>query len=163
METSFAFQGKPPARTAGSTDGADAYRTKLFTSICEPAAMSLALALVLATSVSPPASLVLHGECIYPPRLAKALPDATQVLCDTVEVSAQGADFAQDQWAAHARFFGTWRGDILTVTAMQPRNERKIEAKGHCRIDHANRRISLISCSAFGGGRGWVANFRNAQ
>jgi hypothetical protein len=133
----------------------------LFTAICEPAAMLLPFAMALAVSLSPAAPATLHGECIYPPRLAEALPDAIQVLCDAVEVSPQGVDFRQEQWNAHARFFGTWKGDFLTVTAIQPRNERRTEAKGSCRIDHANGAISLVSCSAFGGGRGWLANFRN--
>jgi hypothetical protein len=125
--------------------------------------MPISFALFLAASFSPASPAALHGECIYPPRIAEALPDAIQVLCDSVEVSSQGVDFRQKQWSAHARFFGSWKGDMLTVTAIQPRNERRTEAKGSCRVDHANGTISLISCSAFGGGRGWVANFRNVS
>jgi hypothetical protein len=148
-------------RTAGGAAGSAAHRIELFTAICEPDGMPLPFVIALAASLSlaPPATL--HGECIYPPRVAEALPDATQVLCDSVEVSPQGVDFRQEQWDAHARFLGRWKGDILTVTAIQPRNAPRIEANGSCRIDHANNRISLVSCSAFGGGRGWLANFRN--
>ena len=123
--------------------------------------MPFPLVIALAASLLPAPPAPLHGECIYPPQVAEALPDATQVLCDTVAVSPQGVDFRQEPWNAHARFFGIWKGDILTVTAIQPRNERRIEANGSCRIDYANNRISLVSCSAFGGGRGWLANFRN--
>jgi hypothetical protein len=147
-------------RTAGGAAGSTAHRIELFTLVCEPPAMPISFALFLAASFSP-APTTLHGECIYPPRVAEALPDATQVLCDSVEVSPQGVDFRQEQWDAHARFLGRWKGDILTVTAIQPRNAPRIEANGSCRIDHANNRISLVSCSAFGGGRGWLANFRN--
>jgi hypothetical protein len=120
---------------------------------------SLVLALAAASSPAPPSTL--HGECIYPPRIAEALPDAIQVLCDSVEIGPNGVDFRQKQWNAHARFFGSWKGDVLTVTAIQPRNERRTEAKGSCRIDHANAAVSLVSCSAFARGRAWVANFRN--
>ena len=123
--------------------------------------MPLTLALYLAASFSTASPAALHGECIYPPRVAEALPDAIQILCDHVEVSPQGVDFRQGEWDAHSRFFGSWQGNILTVTSIQPRNERRIEAKGTCRIDYANNRISLVSCNAFGGGRGWLANFRN--
>ena len=123
--------------------------------------MPLPFVLALAASLAPVPPTTLHGECIYPPRIAEALPDAIQVLCDAVAVSPQGVDFRQGEWNAHTRFFGTWKGDIMTVTAIQSRNERRIEAKGSCRVDHANGAISLISCSAFGGGRGWLANFRN--
>jgi hypothetical protein len=83
------------------------------------------------------------------------------VICDTVEVSAGGVDFRQGEWDAHSLFLGSWNGDVLTVTAIQPRKMRRARASGQCRIDHANGRISLISCTAFGDGRGWVANFRN--
>lgn len=126
--------------------------------------MLTALALALAAGQAIPDDgrpLILHGECIYPPRIAKALPDAVQVICDTVEVSADGIDFKRRGWDAHSRFFGSWHGDILTVNAIQPRSERRGEAEGSCRIDHANGKISLVSCSAFGRGRGWIANFRN--
>jgi hypothetical protein len=123
--------------------------------------MPLALALLLAASAAPAAPATLRGECIYPPRLAEALPDAIQLLCDGVGIGPQGVDFRQSEWNAHSRFFGRWDGNILTVTAIQPRNERRIEAKGSCRVDHANGVVSLVSCSAFGGGRSWLANFRN--
>jgi hypothetical protein len=123
--------------------------------------MSIALVLFLATSPAAAAPAALHGECIYPPRIAEALPDAAQVLCNEVEVTPRGVDLRQIAWDAHSRFFGSWKGATLTVTAIQPRNERRIEATGTCRIDHANGRVSLISCSAFGGGRSWLANFRN--
>jgi hypothetical protein len=136
-------------------------RVEMFTLVCELPAMLLPTLIALAASLSPAPPATLHGECIYPPRVAEALPNATQVLCDSVEVSPQGVDFRQEQWDAHARFFGSWKGDVLTVTAIQPRNARRVEANGSCRIDYANNRISLVSCSAFGGGRGWLANFRN--
>lgn len=126
--------------------------------------MITTLALPLALASSPTGDpLVLHGECIYPPAIAEALPDAVQVICDTVEVTAGGVDFQRRGWDAHTRFFGNWRGAVMTVTAIQPRNERRAEARGSCRIDYANSEISLVSCSAFGRGRGWVANFRNVR
>jgi hypothetical protein len=125
--------------------------------------MLTALALTLVAAAVPDGGrpLVLHGECIYPPKIADALPDAIQIICDTVEVSADGVDFQRRGWDAHSRFFGTWRGGILTVSAIQPRGEKRREANGSCRIDYVNGRVSLVSCSAFGGGRGWLANFRN--
>jgi hypothetical protein len=121
------------------------------------------LALTLAATDAPDGGhrFTLHGECIYPPKLAEALPGAIQLICDTVEVAPNGVDFQRRGWDAHSRFFGRWKGNILTVTAIQPRNERRIEAKGSCRVDYVNGQVSLVSCSAFGGGRGWVANFRN--
>jgi hypothetical protein len=127
--------------------------------------MLTALALALAATAVPDADrpLILHGECIYPPKIAEALPDAIQVICDTVEVSPEGVDFERREWDAHSRFFGNWKGNILRVTAIQPRNERRSAARGSCRIDYANGEISLVSCSAFGRGRGWVANFRNVR
>jgi hypothetical protein len=127
---------------------------------------TLALPLALAAGGALQGSdrpLALHGECIYPPKIAEALPDAVQVICDTVEVTAGGVDFQRRGWDAHTRFFGNWQGSIMTVTAIQPRNERRAEARGSCRIDYANNEISLVSCSAFGRGRGWVANFRNVR
>ena len=127
---------------------------------------ALALPLALAAGGALPGldrPPVLHGECIYPPRIAEALPDAIQVICDTVEVTADGVDFQRRGWDAHSRFFGNWQGGILTVTAIQPRNERRSGARGTCRIDYANGEISLVSCSAFGRGRGWVANIRNER
>jgi hypothetical protein len=134
-----------------------------FTIIWDLVAMITALALPLAlASVSPAGDpLVLHGECIYPPAIAEKLQGTNQVICDTVEVSAGGVDFRQGEWDAHSLFLGSWNGDVLTVTAIQPRKMRRAKASGQCRIDHANGRISLISCTAFGDGRGWVANFRN--
>ena len=125
--------------------------------------MLFALALALAAHPVKPARVVLHGECIYPPAIAEKLPDAAQVACDTVEVSADRVDFRLDGWDAHSRFFGTWQGNLLTVTAIQPRGQRRSEAKGDCRIDYANGEISMVSCSAFGKGRGWLANFRNIR
>jgi hypothetical protein len=124
----------------------------------------LALPLVLAARPALPGHdrpLVLHGECLYPPVLADKLQGATQAICDTVEVTRHGVDFRQGEWNAHSLFLGRWNGDVLTVTEIQPRHGRRSEAKGQCRIDHANGRISFISCTAFGDGRGWVANFRN--
>jgi hypothetical protein len=123
--------------------------------------MLIAVALALAAAPKAGDPPILHGECIYPPKIAEALPDAIQVICDTIEVSADGVDFQRRGWDAHARFFGSWKGNILTVTAIQPRNERRSEANGSCRIDLLNGRISMVSCSAFGHGRGWLANFRN--
>jgi hypothetical protein len=126
--------------------------------------MLTVLAFALATGVTPPAPdrpRMLHGECIYPPAVAGKLPDASQVICDVVEVSTHGIDFQQRGWNAHSRFLGSWNGSILTVTAIQPRNTPQTEARGECRIDYANGTISLVSCTAFGGGRGWIANFRN--
>lgn len=124
---------------------------------------ALALPLVLAASPSPGHGrpLVLQGECLYPPILADKLQGATQTICDTVELTERGIDFRQGEWNAHSLFLGSWNGDVLTVTAIQPRNTRWSEAKGECRIDHANGRISLISCTAYGDGRGWIANFRH--
>jgi len=125
---------------------------------------ALALALAGTAAAAAPGDgrpHILHGECIYPPKIADALPDAIQVICDTVEVNADGVDFQRRGWDVHSRFFGSWQGDILTVTAIQPRGEKRREAKGSCRIDYANGRVSLVSCSAFGAGRGWLANFRN--
>jgi hypothetical protein len=126
--------------------------------------MLTSLALVLAANPIHPAPdrpISLHGECIYPPAIAEKLPDASQVICDTVVISARGIDFRQGEWNAHSRFLGTWKGDVMTVTSIEPRNERPSAAQGQCRIDYANGAISLISCTAFGKGRGWIANFRN--
>jgi hypothetical protein len=102
-----------------------------------------------------------RGEFLYTPRVAEAVPGATEVLCDTVEVSGGVVDFRQRQWDAHTRFLGRWQGDVLTVTAIQPRNERRSEAHGSCRIDRLNGRISMVSCAAVSRGRDWVANFRH--
>lgn len=125
--------------------------------------MLTALALVLAAAPGSAGArpLILHGECLYPPKIAEALPGAIQASCDTAVVTADGVDFRHRGWEAHTRFFGTWQGGILTVMAIQPWGEPRAEAKGSCRIDRANGRISLVSCSAFGAGRGWLANFRN--
>ena len=139
---------------------------ELFTRVWNLAAMLFTLALALAAHPAVPAhdrAFVLHGECIYPPALAEKLPDAAQIGCNTVGVSADGVDFRLDGWDAHSRFFGTWNGDVLTVTAIQPRGARRSEARGDCRIDYANGAISMVSCSAFGKGRGWLANFRNVR
>ena len=125
--------------------------------------MLLTLALALAAHSAQPARVVLHGECIYPPAIAEKLPDAAQVACNTAEVSADGVDFWLEGWEAHSRFFGTWNGDRLTVTAIQPRGQRRSEASGDCRMDYANGAISMVSCSAFGNGRGWLANFRHVR
>jgi hypothetical protein len=128
--------------------------------------MLLSLVLLLAAHPAAPAhdrAVVLHGECIYPPAIAEKLPDAAQVTCDTVALSGGEIDFRQDGWDAHSRFFGTWNGDVLTVTAIQPRGQRRSDADGECRIDYANGAISMVSCSAFGNGRGWLANFRNVR
>jgi hypothetical protein len=122
---------------------------------------ALALALASAAVPNPDRPLILHGECFYPPKIAEKLPDAAQVLCDTVEVSGGTVDFQQRGWGTHWRFFGHWQGGLLTVTAIQPRHGRRTEAQGTCRIDYANDKVSMVSCSAFGGGRGWLANFRN--
>ena len=61
------------------------------------------------------------------------------------------------------RFFGTWHGDQLQVSSIQERNRDPIEARGQCRIFFANDGVSMVSCTAIGGGRGWVANFRNVR
>jgi hypothetical protein len=128
--------------------------------------MPILLALALAASQFVPEDdlpLNLHGECFYPPRIAEAVPDATEVLCDTVAVDAGRVDFELREWNAHSRFFGSWEGDIFTVTAIQPRKGRRTEARGSCRIDHLNGRISMVSCTAVARGRGWLANFRNVR
>jgi hypothetical protein len=124
--------------------------------------LALALAAVHAVSGNGPPA-VLHGQCFYPPRIAKALPNATRVICDTVEVNAGGVDFVQREWDAHSRFLGRWQGGVLTVTALQPRNGRQKEARGSCRIDRLDGRISMVSCAVVAGGRDWLANFRAAQ
>jgi hypothetical protein len=122
------------------------------------------LALVLAANQAVPENdlpLDLKGECFYPPHIAEAAPTAIRVICDTVAVESGRVDFEQREWNAHSRFFGNWQGGVFTVTAVQPRNGRRIEARGTCRIDRANGRISMVSCAAVAGGRGWLANFRN--
>jgi hypothetical protein len=78
-------------------------------------------------------------------------------------VNAGGVDFAQREWDAHSRFFGRWQGGVLTVTALQPRNGRQKEARGSCRIDRLDGRISMVSCAVVAGERDWLANFRAAQ
>jgi hypothetical protein len=124
---------------------------------------ALALALAAGASVTGDRPLVLHGECFYPPRIAEAAPEATQVLCDTVAVDARSVDFEQREWKARTRFFGSWEGGVLTVTAMQPRGGRRTDAHGSCRIDRANGHVSMVSCTAVARGRGWLANFRNVS
>jgi hypothetical protein len=138
----------------------------LFTLVWNPVAMMTLLALALAASPFVPADdlpLNLHGECFYPPRIAEALPDATQVTCDTVAVDAGSVDFELREWSAHSRFFGSWEGDTFTVIAFQPRNGRRTDARGSCRIDHLNGRISMVCCTAVARGRGWLANFRHVR
>lgn len=136
----------------------------MFNPIWDPVAMLSILVLALAASDVVPHDgrpLVLHGECIYPPRIAEAVPDVAEVLCDTVEVSGGAVDFEQREWDAHTRFFGSWQGDILTLTAIQPRNGRRTGAHGSCRIFYADGKISMVSCTAVSRGRDWAANFRH--
>jgi hypothetical protein len=62
------------------------------------------IALTLAAAAPAGGSpLTLHGECIYPPKLAEALPDAIQLICDTVEVTPNGVDFQRRGWVANFR------------------------------------------------------------
>jgi len=49
----------------------------------------------------------------------------------------------------------------MTVTSIPPRGGRTIEAQGSCRVDYANGGSWMVGCSAFGGGRGWLANVRH--
>lgn len=105
----------------------------------------------------------LRGECFYPPRIAEAAPNAAQVTCDAVAVDAGSVDFELREWNAHSRFFGAWEGDVFTLTALQPRNGRRTAARGSCRIDRLDGRISMISCTAVARGRGWLANFRTVR
>lgn len=124
------------------------------------------IALALAAHLAVPGDdqpFKLRGECFYPPRIAEVAPDATQVTCDAVAVDAGSVDFELREWNAHSRFFGTWEGDVFTVTAIQPRNGRRTEARGSCRIDRLDGRISMVSCTAVARARGWLANFRAAS
>jgi hypothetical protein len=124
------------------------------------------IALALAANPAVPGDdlpFKLRGECFYPPRIAEAAPDATQVTCDAVEVDAGSVDFEVREWNAHSRFYGSWEGDVFTLTALEPRNGRRTEARGSCRIDRLDGRISMISCAAVARGRGWLANFRTVR
>jgi hypothetical protein len=107
--------------------------------------------------------LDLHGECIYPPKIVDAAANDTLLLCDTVAADEQGITFRQSQWNAGTQFFGEWHGGQLRVTSIRGRTGDPFEARGQCRIYFANDAISMISCTATGAGRGWVANFRNIR
>ena len=128
--------------------------------------MLIALALALAANQFVPEDdlpLNLHGECIYPQRIVDAAANDTLLLCDAARADRQGIEFRQSQWNAGTRFFGEWHGDQLKVTSMQGRTGDPFEARGQCRLYFANEDVSMISCTAIGAGRGWVANFRNVR
>lgn len=127
--------------------------------------MMTLLALALAAGSTAPNDdlpFKLDGECFYPPRIADAAPDATQVMCDTVGADAASVDFELREWDAHSRFFGSWEGDVFTITAIQPRGGTRTRARGSCRLDRLDGRISMVSCTAVARGHGWLANFRNS-
>jgi hypothetical protein len=70
----------------------------------------------VALAVSVPS--VLHGECIYPPRIAGALANAAQVPCDSVEIGPQGSAFRRRERETHRRFFfASRKGPIMTETS----------------------------------------------
>jgi hypothetical protein len=128
--------------------------------------MPILLALALAANPFLPEDdlpLDLHGECIYPPRIVEAAANDTLLLCDSVVADTEGIAFRRSQWNFGTRFFGEWHGDRLQVTSIQGRTGDPFEARGQCRIYFANEAISMISCTAIGAGRGWVANFRNVR
>jgi len=125
--------------------------------------MLILLALALASNQFVPEDdlpLRLRGECIYPPRIVDAAANDTLLLCDAALADRQGVQFRQSQWNAGTRFFGEWHGDQLQVTSMRGRTGDAFEARGQCRLYFAKDDISMISCTAIGAGRGWVANFR---
>jgi hypothetical protein len=138
----------------------------LFTNLWDLAEMLAALALALAADSFVPEDdlpLSFAGECIYPPKVVDAAASDTLVLCDAAVADEQGVEFRQRQWDAGTRFFGEWHGDQLRVTSIRPRAGDAVEARGQCRIYFANDAVSMISCTAIGAGRGWIANFRNVH
>ena len=123
-------------------------------------AMALSSLLFLAQAAFTPAPGVSYdGQCIYPPGLGEPRGEL-RVTCTRVVTDADGVEFRNRSIGVRmARFSGAWNGDRLTVRSVRLRTGSSFEARGMCRVYHANEQVSVIACTAVSSGRSYIANF----
>ena len=121
----------------------------------------LALLALAQAAVGDPGQATYHGQCFYPPILGDPRPGEVRILCDQVATDETGVEFVDSTWDVRmVRFAGYWEGNILAVRSVTSRTGATVEARGACRIDRANGKVSVIACTAVTHGRSWIGNFR---
>jgi hypothetical protein len=123
--------------------------------------IALSLVVLAQAAFAPTPAASYDGQCIYPPGLGEPRGEEVRVTCNRVATDSGGVEFHDRNWDARMlRFSGEWAGDRLTVRSVTPRRGSTVEARGLCRIYHANEAVSVIACTAVSGSRSWIGNFR---